>query len=618
MAVRTGVRGYPKTVFEIIDQSQIPALPVEYAYNHIAITMSAFTSDKGPENWRMITNLTDFTNTYGGINFERHGQAQLIVAETLRRGGYVFGKRMVSSNATLANVTIRSRVVVSDGVAYVYTYAVSAVNAGNIAVAAEVGYNDYDYNDLEATDFPLFTITALGRGESNIFFRIVPAYSTSRSSSCLKYNVEIIEDGVVIESIVCTLNPEYVIDNQSQAIQAKINGNSVQVSCKMFDDGIYGLVRLLSQYATLNGSPLTVTELMEHDYLNGMHRRGNIALGGVVTDAASDDATDEWTANQPSDILSPYHLDDASGIPLASGSYGTLGTNPMENQGEYTLLLLGAWGKNQTSEQFDPIIYDLDSFKPDAVFDANYPTPVKNAIIDVADFRGDIMFFADLGTSRQYLSDIIEYSETLNRSRFCAMYHNYFSVINPYDKKQITVTMPYLLAGRFVKHVDGGVGRPFAGISNGFTFPEIITGSVNFLPIVIPGLDQKQQLVDACVNYINYYDGIPVMETMYVNNDEYTQLSFLHNMLAIQEVIKAVRSHCPRIRYSFLDGDDLEEYMADVTTVLNQFQSNFKRLEMRYMNDRTYELNKIFYAMITVVFRDFVQEEYFKIYAIND
>ena len=124
MAVRTGVRGYPKTVFEIIDQSQIPALPVEYAYNHIAISMSAFTSDKGPENWRMITNLTDFTNTYGGINFERHGQAQLIVAETLRRGGYVFGKRMVSSNATLANVTIRSRVVVSDGVAYVYTYAV--------------------------------------------------------------------------------------------------------------------------------------------------------------------------------------------------------------------------------------------------------------------------------------------------------------------------------------------------------------------------------------------------------------------------------------------------------------------------------------------------------------
>ena len=386
----------------------------------------------------------------------------------------------------------------------------------------------------------------------------------------------------------------------------------------MFDDGIYGLTRLLSQYATLNGSPLTVAELMEHDYLNGMHRRGNTALGGIVTDAASDDATDEWTANLPSDIVSPYHLDDASGIPLASGSYGTLGTNPMENQAEYTLLLLGAWGKNQTSEQFDPIIYDLDSFKPDAVFDANYPTTVKNAIIDVADFRGDIMFFADLGTSRQYLSDIIEYSETLNRSRFCAMYHNYFSVINPYDKKQITVTMPYLLAGRFVKHVDGGVGRPFAGISNGFTFPEIITGSINFMPVVIPGLDQKQQLADACVNYINYYDGIPVMETMYVNYEEYTQLSFLHNMLAVQEVIKAVRSYCPRIRYTFLDGDDLEEYMADVTAVLNQFQSNFKRLEMRYMNDRAYELNKIFYAMITVVFRDFVQEEYFKIYAIND
>lgn len=617
MAKRTGTRGYPRTVFDIIDQTQIPALPVEYAYNHIAIAMSAFTSDKGPENWRMITNLTDFTNTYGGINFERHGQAQLIVAEMLRRGGYVFGKRMVSSNATLANVTIRTRVVVSDGVAYLYTYAVSAINAGNTDVAAEVGYNEYDYTDEEAMDFPLFTITALGRGESNIFFRIVPAYSTSKASSCLKYNVEIIEDGVIIESIVCTLNPEYIIDNQSQAIQAKLNGNSVQVSCKMFDDGIYGLARLLSQYATLGGAPLTVSELLNHDYLNGMHRRGSTALGGVIAAAASDDATDEWTANLPSDIVSPYHLDDASGIPLASGSYGTLGTSPMENQAEYTLLLLGAWGKNQTSEQFDPIIYDLDSFKPDAVFDSNYPTTVKNAIIDVADFRGDIMFFADLGMSRQYLSDIIEYSETLNRSRFCAMYHNYFNIINPYSKKQITVTMPYLLASRFVKHVDNGVGRPFAGIANGLTFPEIITGSVNFMPVVIPGLDQKQQLADACVNYINYYDGVPVMETMYVNYEEYTQLSFLHNMLAIQEVIKAVRSHCPRVRYTFLDGDDLEEYLEDARTVLNQFQSNFRQLEIEYMYDEIYEQNNIFYATITVRFHNFIQEEYFKIYAIS-
>ena len=609
-------RGYPSTKFQLFDQTQIPALNSEVTDN-TPVALCAFTSDKGPENWQMIRTLKDYTETFGGINFERHGQAQLTIAEILRTGGYVFGKRMVSANATLANVTMHARVVESDGVSYLYTYATSLAECYSPEEASAQGYGEFDFSDEDATDFPLFTVVDKGRGVSTLFFRMIPEYSASRSSSCIRYSFEVYDNGELIDSIACSMNPDYSIDLINQSIQSRVNARSKQVSVMMYQDGIYGLVRCLAKTATINDEPVTVEDLINHDFINGLQRRGSSAIGGLICLPASDDSTDDWTANKPSDIEHWYYLGDPNGIPMAGGSNGDLGDNPQENQAELTKLLLGAWGKNQDSEQFDPVIYDLDSIKPDAIFDACYPIAVKNAIIDVCDWRGDVMFFCDFGLGLHSINMIVAYADNINKSRYCAMYHNWFNVISPYTNKAITVTMPYLLASRFVNHVDGGVGRPFAGIINDMTFPEIIMGSLNFQPIVIPGVDQKQMLADACINYLNYYDGVPVMETMYVNYEEYTQLSFLHNMLSIQEVIKAIRSHCPKVRYTFLDGDDLEEYLEDARAVLNRYASNFKSIDIEYMYDEKYELNNIFYATITVRFRNFVQEEFFKIYAIN-
>jgi Zn-finger nucleic acid-binding protein len=177
--------------------------------------------------------------------------------------------------------------------------------------------------------------------------------------------------------------------------------------------------------------------------------------------------------------------------------------------------------------------------------------------------------------------------------------------------------LPYLLALRLVSHVAAGVSRPFAGIANNLTFPEFIYGTVNFLPREVPGLNQKQGFADANINYISYYDGMPTMETLFTNQLEYTQLSFVNNVMGVQEIIKAIRTRCPRIRYTWLDGDDLEKYIDDVKEVLNNYESNYKSLDIKYMADENYEHNKIFYAMLTVQFKDFIQEEYFKIEAIS-
>jgi hypothetical protein len=87
--------------------------------------------------------------------------------------------------------------------------------------------------------------------------------------------------------------------------------------------------------------------------------------------------------------------------------------------------------------------------------------------------------------------------------------------------------------------------------------------------------------------------------------------------MGIQEVVKAIRMRCPAVRYTFIDNEDLENYRADVEDVIAPFKSNFKTLELEYVEDATYSANKIFYAVLKVVYKDFIQTEWFKVTALS-
>lgn len=629
------MKGYPKSRFEIVNQTQVQQITTATTDNGpVALFMQPYTSNKGTEDWELLKGFEGFTDAKGGISFLKHGQAQLTVAQALTSGAAVFGKRMVSEDAALANVTIMARVIKVESVSYLYLYTKSGVDIKSFNEACTTGYGDFDPDkdttEANSVDIPLFTIAALGRGESNSFIRIIPEYASNRSktsTSYTKYSFEVDENGEELESIMFTMNPEIIVDGIAQAMNPKIKANSNQVKVKLYEDGIYKLVGELAKTATIENSAgdtvaIPAAELINYDFINGKNVRGNKDIGGVVTivqaDLTKEKTEDEWQKNKPADIEKPYDLSDPVGIPLVNGSYGAMGNAPVQNAEEYEKLLLGAFGKNTNSKLFDSIIYDLDANKVDAILDCNFPYTVKNAITELIDFRGDCAYLCDLGTSANTLDTIKEEVKKLTiPSKYVAIYHNYFNIIDPFTKKEITVTMPYLLIDKLTNHIANGVGRPFAGISNKITFPSIIDGTVNFYPVEIPGCDQKQELVDLNINYISKYDGVPVMETMYTNDEEYTQLSYLHNIMGVQEVIKAVRTKCPRIRYTFLDGDDLETYIDDVKAVIKEYNSNFKSIDVEYMADEKYESNNIFYAVLKVQFKNFVQEEYFKIIAIS-
>lgn len=620
------MKGYPKSKFEIVDQTQIQEIDSSLVSGPIIVIMATYTSDKGTEDWELLRGFDGFTEVKGPMSFARHGQSQLMVAEILRAGGAVLGKRMVSEDSALANTTIRARVVQVDGVSYVYFYTKSGVSMVDFDDAVAVGYDNFDSDNPVADDgnldIPLFTVSAMGRGISNLKFRLNPEYTTSRSNSkYINYSFEVYEDNELLESIVFTMNPNIIVNGISQALNPKIKARSNQVKVKLFDDGLAAFINEIAKTVTQtedSNELLGASALINNDFINAYNIKGSEPLGKLVVKAdATASGTDLWSTNKPSDIEVPIDLTDSEGIALANGSFGTAGTSPVTNTVEYEKMLLGAWGADQDSLNFDSIIYDLDAYKVDAIFDSDYPLSVKKAIVNLADFRGDLMYFADLGKNNNTMDSIIAAAELLPYSRNLAIYHNYFNIYDPYSKREITVTLPLLLAVKMISHVASGVSRPFAGISNNITFSDIIDKTINFIPREIPGLNQKQEFVDHNINYISYYDGVPTMETLYTNQEQYSQLSFLNNVMGVQEIIKAIRTRCPRIRYTFLDGDDLDYYVDDVKEVLQPYQSSYKQLKIKYMADEKYEQNKIFYATLTVEFRDFVQEEYFKIMAIT-
>lgn len=661
-------KGYPRSRFDIIDQTAERKIAVSAVNEPIPLAMAAFTSDKGPENWRIISSFNDLTSNYGAISYARHGQPQLTVAEILKAGGVVLGKRIVADDATLANVTIYARVVKASDVSYVYYYAKSETNAKTFRDACKNheymenadfinGVSSSGSSSSSVVEFPLFTIAAIGRGPSNLSFTISPVYNTSKiTPEYICYRVQVYENQKSMngENIVITLNPNVNINGVSYAMNPKINTSSNQIRVKQYENAVKTFVATLQKTAktstvAADAKNMSILDIINSDIINGKDRTGTVVLGGVVTktgiktttDPDTSAVTDNWTSNLPNDIKDSI-VNFESGISLSNGTYGALTESPMNNADTiYTNLLLNVFGKKivdttvqdidinsdnlSSFPQFDTVIYDLDRYKVDFICDCGYDFNVKNAIVDLVEYRGDMVFLADLGIGLTNISEIISSANRIKKSKFVSIYHNSFDIYNPYNSKQITVTMPLLLAPKMVTHIANGAGRPFAGMLNDITFPDIIEESINFtpreLPVVNPNsgaiYNQKQALVDANVNYLNYYDGLATMDTMYVNVDAYTQMSYLNNIMGIQAIIKEIRTKCPRTRYTFMDGSDLESYIEDATAIINEYNSFFKSISIRYMADEYYESNNIFYAVLNVQFRNFIQEEYFRIIAIS-
>ena len=292
-------------------------------------------------------------------------------------------------------------------------------------------------------------------------------------------------------------------------------------------------------------------------------------------------------------------------------------------------------------------VWDTDAHKIFAIMDANYHKFIKDAIANFVEFRKDCLFLRDSGIGYYSVKDAAKvYKDyTLNndyikafdntyttilgvekgicsisslRSNFIADYGTTFEVVDPGTKKNIEVTMLYDMAEKLTQlYIDQGPFAPLAGTYNGFELDSAIEGTVNFIPIITPTSNQKQAIDDLRLNYAIFEDeDTCVIQSNYTSQDKNTQLSFINNVLAIQEVARVVRTVCPRNRFRLITGSDMSEYANAVSRVLQGYNTYFETLEFVYTEDPLRSIQKIFYASINFSFNNWAQTEIFDLYAL--
>lgn len=614
----------PGTRFKWYDQSQITPVIEDPTVKPLFIATAA--TDKGPEDLREVVG-DEFYKDYGStVDFNKYGHAILNAARIINAGGRLLFKRLVADDATLANIivimniTSKSEQKTNAAGELLYVDATSGEETttadGNEPLMLNKASISYDCQsvasvktmdevktaalamvDEDGTEedgnttysIPLFCITDVGRGTSSKRFSITPNYAVSKSMNYMMYKFNVIGEYKDLDTEYCNfaLDDDMVYLNSSQSLTM-----SAQSLRQM---NVYAIphagVKAMEIIANITGDDYST--IVSEDVLFGCN------LKGFKVD------------NIEVDTESGYDLQSSLGIELLSGTNGSFTTNPVGTE-EYNKQLLSFWDGSFTDD-----IYDVDRWKIYACIDANYPYNIKNAIIDLADFREDFFFFADLTTDCINYSLVANAAASIKASKFCAIYTQNFDVIDEFSRKQITVTGTYPMSKKMVNHFLDQPGVPTCGIAHGFVFDEVINDTVSFIPKYTPKYDQKTELCESYLNYGTYLNGVYTLETEYTHQEPYTELTYINNILAVQQLIRAIRTQCPKDRYTFITNDDLSTYQKSVENVLSLYVDLFDSLKFEYVQDEIMRANKIFEANISVKFKDFVQSELFNIYTLS-
>lgn len=603
---------YPGTIFNWYDQSEAKQETPIVEIDNSPLFMVVGSFDRGPEDLREIAG-DNFNKLYGKMYFEKHGQNAIQAQRIINAGGRLLIKRVCAEDSTIANVilianvsTLETQKVDAEGnkvylddngeeTSEVTSTPVNvtktsikweAVSVSGCKSFAEV--KDKALNMLDETNgkFPLFVFTDNGRGTSNKCVRLIPDYNTSKGIGKTFYTATVFEGKTSIEAVPITVDPTVIYSNEAygldEYVMEQVKGEVVGV---IYDAYIKKLAESLDS---------TEDEVRKNDIVFGYTYKG-AEIDGLVIDAESVDLNADY------------------GIELKEGTNGEFGDAPA-NTDAWVEAIRKVYAGEVTDE-----VWDVEQHKVAAVCDANFPVVVKEAIAKWVNFRKDCMFFRDLGLDLStFLQIKSAYEANETRSKFIADYSTSYSVKDPMTKKNIRVTMMYDFVECLVLHLASSTYNPLAGTVNGFVLKEAIKGTLNYTPIVTPSVNQKQAMDDIRVNYAIFEDDNCVVQSTYTSQEQTSQLSYINNVLSIQEVARAVRTACPRNRFSLVTGADMSSYAKAVNNVLSGFTGHFAVLKFEYQKNMLKASQKIFYAAIKFAFNDWGQTEIFDLFAINN
>ena len=623
------------TTINIVDQSTIPAIEPVIAEPKEVTFLSLITSDKGPEDFMKVSG-SDFYDYFGkNISYAKHGQPLLQASKIINAGGTLYVKRLVADDAKLANTLVQIGEVNSDTDTKDITITMRTSRASVDKISGIK--KSCPLPSAAGSYYTLFCISDIGRGVSSKTFKINPEYSYSKNLNYIKYSATIKENGKELEKVLFNMNPDIVENEEINTIDNVLK-ESKQVRGIFFEDHYNALLEEIAA-AVLSKVDLTkedgsgepfndcIAQLKSSDILFG---KGHKESEDLVLTIKYETINEKVGVNliYESDVTP---LNDDIGVSLFGGTNGNF-TVFADETGNYEKMAAKFLDGEITDD-----IYDVDDHFIDLCVDANYPASVKDKIHKLADFRKDFFFIRDMGIA----SDLNNYTSIYNKlyeekevdgntipapgaGYYVSDSSLYYNTIDPYTKKEITVTYGYKLSELLVNHMMNLRDKPVAGLLHNMVFDDAIKGTVNYIPMRKPDysgtsvaiVDEREKMEDARINYAAYYDGVLTLNSQYTRNTTYSQLSYINNVLMVQQVIKAVRKQCPKSRFSFLTGQDLERYSEAVNRVLDDYRDNFASLTFEYTADPIMVANKIYNASIRVQFKDFVQSEIFTIFAL--
>ena len=611
----------PMTKVNWYDNSAIETSQPIVALDNRPLFFVVGSFDKGTEDLNVVSGQ-DFYDMYGTPLFTRHGQNGIQAQRLINAGARLLVKRVVAENATLSNlvlyVTIKQGDEVQnielggpgdgsgegpengangeyininhgdedDDVADTNTYITwHATSFANCKTYEEVKTQALALLDEENGVYPLFVYSDNGRGTSSKAVRITPNYQVSKGLGFTMYSLKIYEGSTIVENESISFNPSKSFNGTNYALDLSA---TFQVKGEVLDDVYTAYINKLSELLAIDADTLG-----NYDTIFGYDTKGN-AIPNFVLDSESQD------------------LNAMTGITLSSGSNGDFGSIPVATE---------AWGeaiRKVFAGEDTEKVWDVDTYKIAAVLDANFPQIVKDAISTFVTWREDCVFFRDLGVGNDTFTAIqTAYAKNTIKNKFIADYATSYTIKDPNTFKNIEVTMMYDFAACLVRAFNNGITNPLAGSYNGFILDSAIEGTVNYSPIITPAVNQLEAFEDLRLNYAIFQEGRCVVQSEYTSQEAYTELSYVNNVLGIQEVMRDLRSSCPANRYRLVTGTDLTEYAIACNHVLEKYLSRFYLLRFTYTEDPTLSMQKIFYASLEFAFNQFANTEIFDVYALN-
>ena len=658
---------YPGVIIEYDDQSEYKSLPIVELENR-PLMAAVFTSDKGPEGWTRVSG-SKFFELYGeNISFKRHGQPLLQAAMSINRGAELLCKRLVAGDATYANIGIFASVTDK------------AFSISTESVEGATKFTDLlgKMKQKETPTMKLlYVISDIGTGVSAKKIKITADYKRSKNQDYVSYKLTVTGGMTTPESFSFSVNPYLIVNSTNISLQNMVNNNSSQIRCEENIEGLEWLAKQLEgnnpkyisdilfckdktgvtlagfedkstadlksdsgisltngSYGIFTASPINVhTKSQKQDDNNNL----------VFTDGVNEYAKRITTDDEQKTTTTTYSTSDGAGYKVVEGSgaikYYTLDSDvedltvatkidalePVMIDEDRLIWEDAACAAFSGDDDTYKTIYNVDMHKIVTIVDANYPDSVKSTIQALADFREDFMYLRDMGLNITSIDSAKNLAETnAANSKFSADYYQSYDIVDPYSERQVKVTIGYDLALLMIDHYNRGLLNPTAGIKNNMIIENAVYGTISHIPVVYQSyannnaiaINEKEELCDAKINYASYIDNRLVLETLYTTQEKNSQWSYISNVMGIQEVIRAIRTHCPAIRYSFITGDDLEKYKKDVNEIIEPYRSNYMSLELEYVADAQYTANKIFYAVLKVKYKEFEQTEWFKVTAL--